>query len=841
MPEIINKICSFVIEYSFYLLFFLVPLVFTSNTSELFEFNKMWVTFGITTIIVAAWTVQMIVSKRFFIQKTPLDIPILLFLASQFFATLFSWDRHVSIWGYYSRFNGGFLSTLSYITLYYAFVTFLPRNKKIEHKGTPFILRISLFIGAVLLIIAGTYLSTAFPNHQAEENAVLFFIFILISFFLFIFSQSGGFLKRLLIINLVSGLVVALWGLPSHFGFDPTCLLFRGTFDVSCWNEAFQPKIRIFSTLGQPNWLAAYLSVLIPIALAFGLKTINLNTKARNTKQNQNSNNQNSKRLEHSNFGTSNLFRISNFGFLILTVLFYIDVIFTDARSGFIGLLAGLAVFSAGIVFVLRGELKKYVFSFITIALIFLIATFFFGSPIMSIRKFTYPVLKLNWEKKDSGPRQTRLTQPEKPQGPALETGGTESGSIRLNVWRGALDAWKDNPLFGTGVETFAFAYYKYRPQAHNLTSEWDYLYNKAHNEYLNYLATTGLLGLGTYVGMIGMFLWIVFKTLIENRHPEFISGSSPNEIPKKVRNDTVLALALLSGYISILVSNFFGFSVVIINLYLFLIPAIVFGLLNIFYEKENEQNNVLRSKYHVSSIQWVGIALILLTAYYILNTLYLFWLADTAYALGSNLNKTGSYDRAYIRLRQAVATRPSEPTFKDELSINEAILAIKFAKEKEVKTATQLVQDSMELSNQLNTDYPNNIVFLKTRVRVFSQLAQVNEQYLQIALDALIKAKELAPTDAKIAYNLGVIFGELGNKDNTIYELKRATELRPNYLDSYYALGLFYHQLSLDKNGKIENQQYFDKGVKQMRYIISHFSNSDSAKTALKTWDVEL
>src|SRR3990167_829528 len=98
MPEIINKICSFVIEYSFYLLFFLVPLVFTSNTSELFEFNKMWVTFGITTIIVAAWTVQMIVSKRFFIQKTPLDIPILLFLASQFFAALFSWDRHVSIW-----------------------------------------------------------------------------------------------------------------------------------------------------------------------------------------------------------------------------------------------------------------------------------------------------------------------------------------------------------------------------------------------------------------------------------------------------------------------------------------------------------------------------------------------------------------------------------------------------------------------------------------------------------------------------------------------------------------------------------------------------------------------
>ena len=39
------------------------------------------------------------------------------------------------------------------------------------------------------------------------------------------------------------------------------------------------------------------------------------------------------------------------------------------------------------------------------------------------------------------------------------------------------------------------------------MTSEWDYLYNKAHNEYLNYLTTTGIVGLGTHLLLLAGFL----------------------------------------------------------------------------------------------------------------------------------------------------------------------------------------------------------------------------------------------------------------------------------------------------------------------------------------------
>src|SRR3990167_6138216 len=112
--KLIN-ICNKVIEFSFYAIFLLIPLAIAGDTSELFEFNKMW--------LAVSWIIKSIVKKEFRIQKTPLDVPILLFLLSQLLSTIFSWDRHISVWGYYSRFNGGLLSIILYIFLYYAFVS----------------------------------------------------------------------------------------------------------------------------------------------------------------------------------------------------------------------------------------------------------------------------------------------------------------------------------------------------------------------------------------------------------------------------------------------------------------------------------------------------------------------------------------------------------------------------------------------------------------------------------------------------------------------------------------------------------------------------------------------
>ncbi|MEX2007155.1 MAG: O-antigen ligase family protein, partial [Candidatus Levyibacteriota bacterium] len=649
----IIKFADRVLKISFYLLFLLIPLLFTNDTSELFEFNKMWGVFAITITITAAWIVKMIAQKRFFLQRTPLDIPILLFLSSQVISTIFSLDTHTSLWGYYSRFNGGLLSTISYLLLYYAFVS-------------------------------------NFLNFQI--------------------------IKKLLVFGLISGTAVALWGLPSHFGYDPTCLLFKGNFDVSCWTVDFQPKLRIFSTLGQPNWLAAYLAILLPLAIAMGISNIKY---------------QISNKFQKLKFLKTNLVAS---GYFLVAFLFSLDLLYTKSQSGFLGAVLALLVFTGLPLYQESRKGKK--FSNILKAretkvllaplLIFLLTVFFVGSPIEKLNSFSYQGLTTKVTSSVSKPAIQSSV-------PALELNITGSGEIRSIVWKGALDIWKHYPVFGSGVETFAYAYYKYRPVEHNSTSEWNYLYNKAHNEYLNYLATTGAFGFLTYLFMVFYFLYISFKKLL--------------------KNGQLLTLALLSGYISILGTNFFGFSVVVINIYFFLIPAFVLaglGMIDtrrvVFWPLQSEE-----SKIKLSKLQRFAVAVVTITALYLLFTLFRFWAADKAYYMGYNLDRAQQYQQAYSFLAQAVQDRGDEPVFQDEFALNNAVLAASLISLNQTLPATQsaqdepiinaLLQSATGLSDKIINEHPNNIVFWKSRVRLFYTLSQVDEKYLPKALGAIRKA----------------------------------------------------------------------------------------------------
>ena len=122
----LNKIFSKIIEASFYALFIIVPLILTPVNYELFEFNKMLTVYGLTAIIAAAWVGKMIVNKKVLFSRTPLDIPLMLFLLSQILSTIFSLDRHtsirviipVSIVVFYRQFVISLFTTLSLLMLF---------------------------------------------------------------------------------------------------------------------------------------------------------------------------------------------------------------------------------------------------------------------------------------------------------------------------------------------------------------------------------------------------------------------------------------------------------------------------------------------------------------------------------------------------------------------------------------------------------------------------------------------------------------------------------------------------------------------------------------------------
>lgn len=740
MGHWIDRIDS-AIKWGFYLIFFITPLAMWPDTYELFEFNKMWVVFGLAIFIFFLWGAKSVLKGSLEIRRTPLDIPIALFLISQIISTILSIDPHVSLWGYYSRFNGGLFSILAYIFLYYAFASNLTLKTE-------------------------------------NENPISY---------------------RLLVISLLSGFAVTLWGIPSHFGYDLTCLVFRGQLNTNCWTEAFQPTVRMFSTLGQPNWMGAFLAALIPISLGFGLYNLKLKTK---------------------NLKLPILF-------LVLSIMFYVALLWTRSQSSFVGLTISLVIFMSILIYHHFIKTKQRVnFSnemvrfLIAIIALFGIITFFMGTPIESLNKYTTLSGVRTLISKPKAISQKPIVKSEGLEGTSnIQLGGTESSKIRLIVWQGAIELFKHNPLFGTGVETFAYAYYNVRPLAHNLTSEWDYLYNKAHNEYLNYLATTGAFGLVTYLLILTFFLYYATQKVLK-----------PN-----VHNSPIL-IGIIGAYLAIAISNFFGFSVVILNLFLFMLPIFFFDL---------SQNKTLAYSRVVpigkgvdstisppqASLMVILALLFLYFEFYLLN----FWLADRKYSLGYNLNKAGEYVQAYTLLSDASKMLPSEDLYKDELSINMATLAILLSDQKQTTQTAQFMDEAKRLSDEVTRKHPKNIVFLKTGARVAFALAQIDPKYLNLAIETVNKTRELAPTDAKLVYNLALFYNQKEDTNKTIEYFEEALKLKSNYLDVYYARALFYSNLA--KGNSAKSFEYKTEARKSLEYILKNIDPTHAAsKDLLKT-----
>src|SRR4030042_2970579 len=231
----LGKICQRIITFSFYLLFFLVPLIMTPWNYELFEFNKMLLVYFLTIVITASWLIKMVVKRRFIFHRTFWDLPLIIFFLSQVLSFIFSIDRHTSFWGYYSRFNGGLLSIICYLLLYWAFVSNM--NKKTTWQA-------------------------------------IFFI-------------------------MISSALVAVYGIAEHFGIDAN----QWVKDV---------RNRVFSTLGQPNWLAAWLVALIPLTWGFLL-----NSKS----------------------------KVQKIIYYSLFVLLLLCFLYTKSRSGLLGLAVAFVVF----------------------------------------------------------------------------------------------------------------------------------------------------------------------------------------------------------------------------------------------------------------------------------------------------------------------------------------------------------------------------------------------------------------------------------------------------------------------------------------------------------------
>ncbi|HCR35666.1 hypothetical protein A2130_01090 [Candidatus Woesebacteria bacterium GWC2_33_12] len=609
----------------FNILFAFIPLIFFKTTSELFEFNKIIILYISTVLIVAVWLYKCMIAKKFIFSRTILDWPLVIYLLVYLVSTIFSIDPRTSLLGYYSRFNGGLLSQICYVLLYWAFVSNL--NKRQSLHSTYYIL-----------------LSTA---------------------------------------------IASILAIGEHFGIFTTCGLMKLGFTESCWVQDVQS--RVFSTLGQPNWLAALLVALIPITWAYSLR--------------------------HTAYG-------------LLSILFFVTLLFTKSRSG---------ILAFGFEFIIFWGINLY-FSKLKHIKVFLSLTFLFA--------LIYLIFQSPFTGKDILSSQTV--------GPVLEVGGTESGTIRKYVWLGALNVFKSHPILGTGPETFAFSFPMYKPMEHNLTSEWDFIYNKAHNEFLNYLANTGILGFLSYLTIIITSI-IIF---IKSKKYDF-----------------------LAGYVGILVTNFFGFSVVPVSLLFFLFPAMAV------VSSMQEVEWVKQKKININ--QWFLVFVVLLSTFYILHSTFRYFIADIHFNKAKLFNKSGNLPMAKQEILKSLKISPNEPLYLNEMAV---------------------ADNNIEISQKALLLSPYNINLVRSLSGIYNRNSNPAK-----AIEVLQSFLINTPSDPKNYYQIGIYYLKINDLNNAAVYFTKSVELKPNYKDARFALGLTYIDL-----------KEFELAKNELKYILEKIDSKD-------------
>lgn len=202
-----------------YTLAFVLPLAFTPWTLERLEFSKQMVLFILISAALTAWLLKILVTRTFRFVKTPLDLPILAYLAIYLLASIFSVDRVASFMGFYGSFHGNFFQLLFLTVFYYLIVNNFATTAELKKLVGIFILSTSLTLIFVFMQFFGWFVLpfdfSKFTNFNTVGGLLILAVFSCAMVILHLgfkenswFSPFGGKLWR--IIGIAAAFIVLL-------------------------------------------------------------------------------------------------------------------------------------------------------------------------------------------------------------------------------------------------------------------------------------------------------------------------------------------------------------------------------------------------------------------------------------------------------------------------------------------------------------------------------------------------------------------------------------------------------------------------------------------------------
>jgi len=214
---------------------------------------------------------------------------------------------------------------------------------------------------------------------------------------------------------------------------------------------------------------------------------------------------------------------------------------FSGTRSAWLGLFFGIAVWGIYFIFNLPKNKKIIVLSCLLAFLIFILVFF------MNLQSFE-EIIGKNMVQRFSD----------------------INISDRIRIWKIAIDAIKDRPIWGWGMDSFAFVSDKYTPGLSG-----GIYFDRPHNKVLEVLSNGGILGLLSYLSIFGSIFYLLFA---KNKNWDNYNGH------RKELYSLVFSGFFIAGF----VQNIFGFDCTSTYVLFFLSAAFIS---NNFSETEERQS----------------------------------------------------------------------------------------------------------------------------------------------------------------------------------------------------------------------------------------------------------
>ncbi len=399
-----------------------------------------------------------------------------------------------------------FRGVISLVLLVYVAKIFI--NDRIDLRGSKKIYLFSLFLLASFFISS---LLSIHPNlsfwgsYERQQgffnlvNYLLFFILLILN------SHSFKQIERLIVTAVAAGAIVCFYGLFQLFGFDPLT-----------WKEPAFATGRIFSSLGQANFLGHYLILIIPLSFYTCFFIV--------------------KKL------------LSKFFFGLVILAEFICLLNTYSRAAWLGLFASAILFI--LFFILIKKNRKLIISLAGLILIAVILIF--SLEVFKVSSFQNATITTYFYRLKS-----------------IADLGSGSNKMRLYYWQASIkEIGRENYkrlLVGYGPDTLDEVFIKYYQPDWAIYEVINSYNDRAHCWPFDVILSYGLVGLAS---MLCFYIYFVFKVV------KFLINRISRE--SKLGEEVWLVVALLASLVAYCVNNLFSFSILTSQVYLFLILAML-------------------------------------------------------------------------------------------------------------------------------------------------------------------------------------------------------------------------------------------------------------------------